>query len=73
MPLEWLIMAVLGVVMMLLFCHIRFALYRRLDRAVSASEWAAGGVALAQIRTWVSINLGLGIVVLVVTLMRWTG
>ena len=28
--------------------------------------------ALAQIRTWVSINLGLGVLVLPVTLMRWT-
>lgn len=72
MPLAWTVMAVLGVAMVAIFMHIRFALYRRLDRAVSASEWAAGGVALAQIRTWVSINLGLGIVVLVVTLMRWT-
>lgn len=73
MPLAWTVMAVLGVAMVAIFMHIRFALYRRLDRAVSASEWAAGGAALAQIRTWVSINLGLGIVVLVVTLMRWTG
>ena len=73
MPRAWTVMAVLGVAMVAIFMHIRFALYRRLDRAVSASEWAAGGAALAQIRTWVSINLGLGIVVLVVTLMRWTG
>jgi uncharacterized membrane protein len=40
---------------------------------VAASEWAAGGLALTQIRTWVSINLGLGVLVLIVTLMRWTG
>jgi uncharacterized membrane protein len=56
-----------------IFMHIRFALFRRLGRAVAASEWAAGGLALTQIRTWVSINLGLGVLVLVVTLMRWTG
>jgi uncharacterized membrane protein len=73
MPLSWTVMAVLGVAMVAIFMHIRFALYRRLDRAVVASDWPAGGAALAQIRTWVSINLGLGIVVLVVTLMRWTG
>ncbi|MCE2948429.1 MAG: CopD family protein [bacterium] len=70
MPLAWTIMAVLGVAMVAIFMHIRFALYRRLDRAVSASDWPAGGAALAQIRTWVSVNLGLGILVLVVTLMR---
>jgi uncharacterized membrane protein len=73
MPLSWTVMVVLGVAMVAIFMHIRFALYRRLDRAVVASDWPAGGAALAQIRTWVSINLGLGIVVLVVTLMRWTG
>jgi len=72
MPLAWTIMAVLGVAMVAIFMHIRFALYKRLSRAVAASEWPAGGAALAQIRQWVSINLGLGIVVLLVTLMRWT-
>jgi uncharacterized membrane protein len=65
-------MATLGVLMVAIFMHIRFALFKRLGRAVAASEWEAGGLALAQIRTWVSINLGIGIVVLLVTLMRWT-
>ncbi len=72
MPLAWTIMAVLGVAMVAIFMYIRFSLFKRLGRAVAASEWAVGGAALAQIRTWVSINLGLGIVVLLVTLMRWT-
>ena len=72
MPLGWTIMTVLGVAMVAIFMYIRFALFKKLGRAVAASEWAVGGAALAQIRTWVSINLGLGIVVLLVTLMRWT-
>ena len=72
MPLSWTIMATLGVVMVAIFMHIRFALFKKLSRAVAASEWPAGGAALAQIRTWVSINLGLGLIVLLVTLMRWT-
>jgi uncharacterized membrane protein len=72
MPLAWTVMAVLGVVMVAIFMHIRFALFKRLGRAVAASDWAVGGATLAQIRTWVSINLGIGIVVLLVTLMRWT-
>ena len=72
MPLSWTIMAVLGVVMVAIFMHIRFALYKRLSRAVAAAEWAAGGTAMAQIRKWVSINLGLGVLVLLVTLMPWT-
>ena len=72
MPLAWTVMAVLGLVMVAIFMHIRFALFKRLGRAVAMSEWAAGGAALARIRTWVSINLGLGVLVLLVTLMRWT-
>ena len=72
MPLAWTVMAALGVAMVAIFMHIRFALFRRLDRAVAASEWAAGGAVLAKIRTWVAINLGLGVLVLLVTLMRWT-
>lgn len=73
MPLSWTVMAVLGVTMVAVFMHIRFALYKRLSRAVAASEWVAGAAALGQIRLWVSVNLGLGVVVLLVTLMRWTG
>ncbi len=72
MPLAWTVMAVLGVLMVAVFFHIRFALYKRLGRAVAASDVAAGGAAMAQIRRWVSINLGLGVVVVLVTLMRGT-
>jgi uncharacterized membrane protein len=73
MPLAWTVMAVLGLLMVAIFMHIRFALYKRLSHAVAASDWPAGAVALGQIRLWVSVNLGLGVVVLLVTLMRWTG
>jgi uncharacterized membrane protein len=72
MPLAWTVMAVLGSLMVAIFMHIRFALYKRLRRAVTASDWPAGGAALAQIRRWVAINLGLGVVVLIVTLARGT-
>ena len=72
MPLAWTVMAVLGVAMAAIFMHIRFALYKKFGRAVVASEWGAAGAALAQIRTWVLINLALGVLVLLVTLLRWT-
>lgn len=72
MPLAWTVMAVLGVVMVAIFMHIRFALYKRFSRAVAVSEWAAAGATLAQIRTWVSVNLGLGVLVVLVALMRWS-
>ena len=67
MPIEWMVMSVLGVVMVLIFAHIRFALYKRLTRAVTAAAWPAGGAALASIRTWVMVNLVIGVVIVVVT------
>lgn len=70
MPLAWTFMAVIGVAMVAVFMHTRFVLYKRLSRAVAASDWVAGGAALAQTRNWVAINLGLGVLVLLVTLLR---
>lgn len=69
MPLDWTLMAALGVLMMAIFAHIRFALYKRLDRAVAAQDWPAGGSALASIRTWVSANLAIGVVIIAFTLL----
>ncbi len=61
MPLDWTVMTVVGVLMIAIFGHIRFVLYRRLDRAVQAGDMPAGGVALAAIRQWVGVNLALGV------------
>jgi len=72
MPLAWIIMAALGVLMVASFMHIRFVLYKRLARAVGASNWPAGDAVLAQIRKWTAVSLGLGVVVILVTLLRWT-
>lgn len=69
MPLDWTVMATLGIVMMAIFGHIRFALFRRLQRAVAASDWPAGGQAMAAIRQWVAVNLGLGVAIVVITLL----
>ena len=69
MPLNWTIMATLGLIMMAIFGHIRFALFKRLSKAVASSDWAAGGAALASIRTWVSINLAIGVVIVAITLL----
>jgi uncharacterized membrane protein len=71
MPLSWTLMAVLGVLMVAIFMHIRFALHKRLGRALEAADIPAAGAALAQIRRWVSVNLALGILIVVVTVMRW--
>jgi uncharacterized membrane protein len=63
-PTAWIVMAALGVVMFLIFGHIRFALYKRLKRAVEAKDWSAGGATLTQIRLWVSVNLALGLAII---------
>lgn len=73
MPWAWTAMAVLGVLMVAIFMHIRFALYKRLSHAVQASDWAAGGAAMAQIRQWVLVNLCIGVVVVLVTLLGVAG
>jgi uncharacterized membrane protein len=70
MPLAWMVMAGLGTVMVAIFLHIRFVPYARLARAVAASDTPAGASALAQIRRWVAVNLGLGLMTLLVTLLR---
>lgn len=69
MPIEWMVMAALGILMLLILGHIRFALYPRLTRAVVASAWPAGGAALASIRTWVLVNLVIGVLIVAVTLL----
>lgn len=63
MPRSWTLMATGGLVMMAIFGHIRFALYKRLALAVAASDWPKGGQAMAGMRRWVGVNLVMGIVV----------
>ena len=70
MPLAWTLMAVTGIAIVAIFMHIRAVLYKRLSLAVAAFDWVAGGAALAQTRNWVAINLGLGVLVLLVTLLH---
>lgn len=69
LPLEWMVMTVLGVVMLAIFGYTRFALYPRLTRAVTAAAWPAGDAALASIRAWLMVNLAIGVVVVAVTLL----
>lgn len=63
-PLHVSAMAGLGIVMMLMFAHVYFAPYRRLQRAVAAEDWGSGAAALGQIRRIVGINLILGLIVI---------
>ena len=59
-PRGWHAMAGLGIVMMLVFGHIFFSPWRRLQRAVAAQDWPEGGKRMAQITMLVKVNLALG-------------
>ncbi len=67
------LMAGLGIAMMALFLHAYFAPYRRLRRAVAASDWTLAGKQLGQIRRLVGINTVLGFLVLAVGIWTITG
>lgn len=69
MPLDWNIMATIGLVMAAIFGHIRFALFLRLRRAIASADWPAGGAAMQSIRRWVSVNLALGVAIVGVTIL----
>ena len=56
----------IGILMMLLFFHLYFAPWRRFRAAVARQDWAEGGQQLGQIRTIVTINLVLGVIVVAI-------
>lgn len=56
----------IGILMMLLFFHLYFAPWRRLRAAVARQDWAEGGRQLTQIRTIVTVNLVLGLIVIAI-------
>ena len=60
------LMLVLGSIMMLIFLHVYFAPFRRLQQAVAAQDWPAGGRRLAQIRVLIGVNLALGLLTVAV-------
>lgn len=69
MPWHWWLMAVGGTLMVAIFMHVRFALFKRLRRAMAAQDWPAGGAAMAQVRQWVATNLALGLAIVVAVLL----
>ncbi|RLJ40319.1 CopD family protein [Acidovorax sp. 106] len=73
MPLGWTVMAALGTVMAVIFGYIRLSLFPRLSRAHQSAHWPEAGKVLAQIRTWVGINLALGLAVVAVATADMNG
>ncbi|CAN5908764.1 CopD family protein [soil metagenome] len=62
-------MLALGLVMMAMYGHIRFAGYPKLARFAASRDWSAAGQALATIRMLVAINLALGVLVFVIAVV----
>jgi uncharacterized membrane protein len=56
----------IGIIMMLLFFHLYFAPWGRFRAAVAQQDWPEGGRQLGQIRTIVTINLALGVIVVAI-------
>lgn len=55
-----------GIVMMLLYLHLYFAPWRRMQKAVSDAQWPVAGQQLGTIRKLVAINLVLGVITVLV-------
>jgi uncharacterized membrane protein len=68
-PTYVLVMTAIGLIMTMIFLHIYFAPFGRLKRAVAASDWHAGGVALNQIRVLVGVNLAIGLINIAVAVL----
>ena len=67
MPIDSLVMAALGLVMIAVYVWIRLGPWKRLRRAADAQAWADAAAALARIRALVVFNLVLAFVIVVVT------
>ncbi|MDB5889066.1 MAG: hypothetical protein JWM03_1938 [Rhodocyclales bacterium] len=50
----------LGVLMMMIFGHVRFGVFPRLRRAVAAQSWPEAAARLVTVRHLVALNLALG-------------
>lgn len=59
-PVGWHAMAGIGVLMMLIFGHIYFALYRPMARAITAADWPGAGRRANTIARLVMVNFVLG-------------
>jgi uncharacterized membrane protein len=60
------LMMAIGIVMMLLFGHLYFALWPRFRQAVDAGRFPDAANALGKIRRTVTINLALGVITVII-------
>ncbi len=60
------LMLALGIIMMLLFLHVYYGPFRRLQQAITISDWQTGATKLNQIRILIKTNLVLGLLVVAI-------
>lgn len=72
LSIELWVMALLGTLMVAILAHVRFALFKRLHRAVAAQDWPQGAQALDAIRRWVGVNFSLGVFIVVAIMLGGT-
>jgi len=60
------VMQGLGILMMLIYFHVFFAPYRRMNQAIDAQDFKEAGRRLGQIRKLIGLNLILGLIVVAV-------
>lgn len=60
------IMLALGIVMILIFMHVFFSPYKKMNKAIEAGDIPAAGKQLGQIRLLIGANLIIGLVTIVV-------
>lgn len=60
------VMQGVGILMMLIYLHLYFAPWRRLQTFVQAADWPNAGKQLATIRKLVAVNLVLGVITVLV-------
>ncbi|MEO8924469.1 MAG: CopD family protein [Caldimonas sp.] len=72
MPLDWYVMIALFIVMLLVFTHIRLALFRRLEAALAVEAWPDAARAITSIRLEVVINLVIGVFIVVIVRLGGT-
>jgi len=66
MPLYIVLMFAIGVVMMIIFALIYFAPFRKLKNALESADIKSAGAAMNRIRFLVTINLGLGLLTVII-------
>jgi uncharacterized membrane protein len=68
-PMHWTVMAIVGTLMVLIYGHIRFALYGKFAKSLTTNNHAQAHVYLNKTRQWVLVNLVLGVGLVALTLL----